>query len=59
LISNYKSFESLGTKACFELLQALIPDMTAKECYKRGKLLKLKKISEQESRAISKSLLLD
>lgn len=33
--------------------------MTAKECYKRGKLLKLKKISEQESRAISKSLLLD
>lgn len=46
LISNYSNFESLGTKSCFELLSALLPGTTAKQCYKRGKLLKLKKGSE-------------
>lgn len=46
LIQNYKDFKDLGTKSCFELLAALIPGTTAKQCYKRGKLLKLKKDSE-------------
>ena len=59
LINNYKSFENLGTKGCFELLAALIPEMTANECYKRGKQLKLKKMTAEESKAISKSLLSD
>jgi hypothetical protein len=50
LISNYKNFDSLGPRSCFELLSALIPGTTAKQCYKRGKLLKLQKKSEQAAR---------
>ena len=46
LISNYKDFQSLGSKCCFQLLSALIPGTTAKDCYKRGKKLKLKTGSE-------------
>lgn len=42
LISQYKQFESLGSRGCYELLSSLIPGTTAKDCYIRGKALKLK-----------------
>ena len=57
LISNYKNFQGLGAKSCFELLSALIPGTTAKQCYKRGKLLKLNSISESEAKDQSLKLL--
>lgn len=59
LISQYGQFESLGSKGCFELLSALIPGTTAKECYQRGKLLQLKKLNSDQSRAKSLQLLSD
>ena len=57
LISQYSNFKELGTKGCFELLSALLPGTTAKQCYKRGKQLGLKKKSEDELRAYSKVLI--
>lgn len=59
LISQYSQFESLGTKGCFELLSALIPGSTAKECYQRGKQLQLKKLNAEECRIKSRQLLTD
>ena len=40
LIENYKDFESLGKKQCFDILGQLV-SIPYKECYKRAKLLKL------------------
>jgi len=57
LIGNYKSFESLGTKSCFELLSGLVRGTTARDCYNRGKELKLKKLSEEECRSRSVKLI--
>jgi len=57
LINNYRNFESLGKKSCFELLAALIPGMTAKECYYRGKALQLKKLSAEDSLQLSRKLI--
>lgn len=57
LITNFKNFESLGTESCFELLSALLPGTTKEDCYKRGKLLKIKKLSEEQSRNISQKLI--
>lgn len=53
LITNFRNFISLGTESCFELLSALIPGSTPKQCYYRGKLLKLRKSTEEQSRNIS------
>ena len=57
LIGNYMSFESLGAKSCFELLSGLVKGTTARECYNRGKELKLKKLSEEECRSRSLKLI--
>lgn len=57
LINNYRNFESLGTRSCFELLAALIPGTTAKGCHHRGKQLQLKKLSAEEAMKLSRSLI--
>lgn len=57
LINNYPNFESLGRKACYEMLSMLLPGTTARMCYSRGKELGLKKVSADEARAKSRMLL--
>lgn len=57
LINNYKQFESLGKKSCFSLLSQLIPGTTPKECYYRGKQLKLKSSNEEDARTLSRKLI--
>jgi hypothetical protein len=57
LINNYKQFESLGKKSCFSLLSQLIPGTTPKECYNRGKQLKLKSSNEEDARFLSRKLI--
>ena len=39
LIANYKDFKVLDKKSRYELLSALIPGTTAKDCSVRAKLL--------------------
>ena len=57
LINNYSQFESLGKKACYEMLAMLLEGTTARECYERGKVLGLKKLSADEARERSRKLL--
>ena len=57
LINNYAGFESLGKRACYEMLAMLIPGTTAKQCYTRGKELKLKKVTADEARVRSRKLI--
>ena len=56
LISQYKQFESLGSRGCYELLSSLIPGTTAKDCHRRGKALKLKLVTDEEAKKISRQL---
>ena len=56
LISQYRQFESLGSRGCYELLSSLIPGTTAKDCHKRGKALNLKKSTEDEAKNLSRKL---
>jgi hypothetical protein len=42
LVSNYKDFKSLDKNSRYELLSALIPGTSSKDCMKRAKKLKLK-----------------
>lgn len=53
IINNYPVFISLGKKACFDLISALIPGTDARACYDRGKVLKVKKLSAEECKAKS------
>ena len=57
LISNYKDFKDLDKISRFELLTALIPGSTSKDCIKRSKKLKLKEEDEEASREISRNLI--
>ena len=57
LINNYAQFESLGKKACFEMLAMLLEGTTARQCYDRGKQLGIKKLSADEARERSRKLL--
>lgn len=57
LISNYKDFKDLDKISRFELLTALIPGSTSKDCMKRAKKLKLKEEDEEASREISRNLI--
>ena len=57
LISNYKDFKSLDKSSRYELLSALIPGTSTKDCIKRAKKLKLKNDDEDAAREISKTLI--
>lgn len=54
IINNYPNFVNLGKKGCFEMISMLIEGTTPKQCYERGKLLGVKKLSIDEQKAISK-----
>ena len=57
LVSNYKDFKSLDKNSRYELLSALIPGTTSKDCMKRAKKLKLKNEDLDASKEISKNLI--
>jgi len=56
LISNYEGFKDLGTVRCFGFLSTIIDKKTAKQCYKRAKILKLIKHGTAAAREISQQL---
>jgi len=58
LIENYQNFSSLEKKSRFTFLAELVGGgKTYKECYKRAKLLKLKKGTVAQAKEISSNLL--